>query len=498
MRKGTFSRRSAGHVPLIFTSFFAVSIFAWIPLPLAQGIKMSGGLTTSYERYDRWYEKEGGNEQVGEGRGEVATTAPVVALTEKYNRFRISPMIVLASVSAREELSIQYTPSFRYDYETYNHDVDHDLSARIKQSITSKWLLRLNERFLLTDKSSDQATTGTADTVNLSDTTKRRKYWTNNLGVVSEYGYWQDSLFSLGYTFGNLRNFDVESDSDFEDYDRHSGSASVGHRFDAIWKLTVSSSYVRGLYDNTSLKDTADADAANLNQDLSEYRAATVLESRFIEHNPLSLAYNYLGVDYDAAERQNQALHDMTLGWQWEISKFFSMNLGAGPSYQESAGQDGTWGYNANAKLKYALERGSVEASANRGYDVQNFTGTGENGRREFWQSRLAFNYEMLQDLSLKMFTQYRYEDQEDITGQTVMSTDSETATEDDQIVIEKDTFNRKRFGAGTSFGYLFSRWYTVNLSYDCLFQDSEKVHDTYDEHRLVLSLSMKKDLLSW
>lgn len=491
---------SAKSLWAILPPFLTVAILGWAPSTLARDYKVGGGLTTGYEFYDRQYNKDMSNESESIEGGKTIN-ASAAHPDERYNRFRIGPLIIVSSASARDELSLNYSPSFRYDYETSDHDVDHNLSAAFKRSITRDWLLKLTERYLLTDTSntsSMQNYTEKSSTVQISDNNGRRKYWTNDVGLVTEYGYWEDSLFSLGYTFGNYRNIDAEKDLNSGDYDRHEGSLSVSHRIDSIWRLTGSGNYVRGLYDVGGGDTVATETNKPSDKNVSEYGASTILESRLIEHNPLSLAYNFFRTDYDAADQSTVDLHDMTAGWLWEISKNFSMSMGGGPSFQKREGGDGNWSYNANAKVKYALEHGSLDFSANHGYQVQNFNGTNENGLSEFSQARLGFNYEILQDVSLGMFTSYRYEDQEEITDQPVVATESATTTEANQIITKTDIFNRQRFAAGTILGYKFARWYAMNLSYDYLLQDSEKVNDSYDEHRLVLSLSVQKELFNW
>jgi hypothetical protein len=497
MQQAGFLKNILRYLRSVIPPSLALVIFGMAQSIPARDLKVGGGLTTGYERYDRQYNKDVKAEQATEA-DEKKTTAPTAQANDKYDRIRISPIVTITSLSARDELSLRYSPGFRYDYETYDNDVDHDLNAGLKYSINRNWLLKLTERYLLTDSNIADNSIVTGSTVKLSDNKGRRQYWTNNLGFVSDYSYWQDSAFSLGYTFINLRNLNVIEGSSYEDFDRHVGLLSVAHRFDSIWKLTTSGNYVRGLYDAPEKTGVPADDEKSASKDLSEYRASTILESRYFEHNPLSLTYNFVRIDYDAVDQGTVDLHDMTAGWLWDISKDFSFGIGAGPSFQKKAGQSGSWGFNANTTVKYALERTAIALSLNRGYDVQNFTGTDEKGLREFWQSRLDFNHQILEGLALRIFTSYRNEDQEEITKQSIVVTDPEITTEDNRITTETDIINRQQLGAGTSLGYQFARWYSMNLSYNYLLQDSEKINDSYDEHRLILSLSVEKEMFNW
>lgn len=497
MQKKIIDRIISRHLGNIFPPFVAVAILGSVTLTFASDIKVSGGMSLGYEWYDRKYDKE---DQSVVPANEVGNVAGANGLSErkddKSNRFRIAPLIEVASVSARDDLSLHYSPSFRYDNETYTHDVDHDFTASIKRLLTRDWRLLLTEKYLLTDMVNDQYANGADTVVKLSNNGNRRKYWTNNASLASEYSYWESSLFSLGYNYGILENIDVTAGDNYENYDRHEAQFSVDHRYNSFWKQKVSGSYVRGLYDvNTAARA---ATGINGDNDLNEYRASTKLEAHLIEHHPMSLGYSYFDTEYDAADRSGGAIHDVTLGWQWLITKDWTYSLGGGPSYEKTEGQDGNWGYNANTALQYGFERGSLALSANRGYERQNFNGTNENGLSKFWQSRIDIKYEFLKDVSSQLFADYHYEDQEVVTGLLPVSTDSGETASITQATTVTDTFNRKRFSAGTSIGYKFWQWYTVTLSYDYAVQKSEQLNDSYDEHRIFLTLSMHTDLLNW
>ncbi len=495
MEKTKSKRSIAGCVGLVLPSFLTASLYGVVS-SLARDYKVSGGISVGYERYDRQYDKNTDSASVNSS-GEVTTTEDLTVLQDdEYDRLRAAPLVAITAISARDEASLRYSPSFRYDYDSYDHDLDHDLSAQVKRFISRDWQLKLTEKYLLTDAVIDQVSAAAETAVQLSDTTGRRKYWTNDLGFVSEYTYWEDSLFSFAYAYGILENIDVDSGSGYENYERHEGLLSVAHRLDSIWRMTVTAGYVRGLYDNVAADQTTAEE--NIDKDLGEYRASTMLEASLIDHHPLSLSYSYLAVDYDNNSLDTSSLQDVTLGWRWDISKELAVNLGGGPSYQLTEGQTGTWGYNARAGLQYAMEHSSIAVTASHGFDRQNFTGTNDNGLREFSQARVDYQIEIIKDVTLNVFTSYRYEDQEEITGQSAVAADVQATGVDDQIIFETEVFNRQRFLAGTRAGYRFWRWYTVNLSYDYVLQDSEKTGDSYDEHRLILSLSMEKELFSW
>lgn len=499
MRKLTIERRISGNLGNIILPFVTISIVSTISPTFANDVTISGGISVSYEKYDRQYENDAELITIQKNSGgETAVVADArVAEDDTADRFRFAPFIELAANSARDDLSLRYSPSFRYDIETYDNDVDHDLNASAKRMLTKDWRLLLSENYRLSDRVEDQYDTVTDNEVQLSDNERRRKYWTNSVKIVSEYTYLEGGLFSLGYNYGILENVDMADDDSYNNYDRHELQFSIHHRYNPIWKIIVAGGYVRGLFDDVGA-DERGTSGLQADNDLKEYRASTKLESNFIEYHPLSLGYSYYAVDYDADERNNGAIHDLTLGWQWLIDKDWTYSLGGGPSYVEKEGEDDTWGYNANTSLQYGFEKGSLALSATRGFSRQNFSGTEENGLSEFWQTRIDFTYQLREDLAWRLYTAYHYDEQDVVSHRLLEPTDSEESVDVNRYTTETDTFNRKRFSAGTGIGYTFWQWYSLALSYDYAVQDSEKVNDSYDEHRIFLTLSVQIDLLNW
>lgn len=478
---------------------------AW-PLS-AREVQVGGGIGSGYEHYSR-KDKKDNQEAAATADTNQAGEEDTSSNDQRYHRLRVSPLLVIKSESARDVLAFRYSPSVRYDIDDKEYDVDQDLDANFTYSLTRDWQVKINERYLLADQNiQDQTGTNTSKQTSdseLADNDGVRRYWKNNLSFSSVYTYWEDSSLTLGYSLGLLTHTEVGMGSSYEDYVRHTASLGLAHRFNSLWKLSADGNYSRGLFEaaEKSSSETAAETAAEEpdDNDLHEFRAATQLEARYFEHHLLSLKYGFVGVNYDDAERKTTTLNDLTAGWQWQLAKDTSLFLGAGPSYNKIEEQKGNWGYNANAKLRYGFNHSAFELSVAHGYDVQNFTGTNESGLRDYWLSRLDFSHHLVQDLSLKLFTTYRYEDQEEITEQLAATNDDDTATAgaDQEPLYQTEVFNRQRLGAGTSLAYTFARWYAVNLSYNYLIQDSEMIDDSYDEHRLIFSLSMERDLFRW
>lgn len=454
----------------ILPASLLLSVLAVPPCALARTVTISGGVSTGYEWYERKYDNDG-------------TAADPSYEDDKYSRFRIGPLFEIESLSARDEMRLNYAPSFYYDIDSYDHDVDHDLSAEYNRFITERWRILLAERYLLTDKTDDNAYIFPDNRTQIIDDNGRRQYWTNTLSLTSEYTYRQDSLFSLGYTYTIYEDVDSSALDDNNNYDRHSLFTSVAHRFNPIWKMSVFGEYVRGLYDDTpssmAIGDTSDSD-------VTEYHAGTTLESRLIEHHPLSLGYDISINEYDDADTPNSTIQNVNFGWTWEVSPERTFSLGGGPSYAKTEGQDGTWGYNANLSLQQAIERGSFGIAANHGFDQQNFNGTDQNGLQEYTQARVNFNYQLLENVSFGLFSSYRNEDLDTISRSPSLGG------------TQVETVNKKIFSAGTDLSYSFMRYYTATVSYSYANQDSEQMNDSYDEHQVALTLSYNKDFFHW
>lgn len=472
MKQITLFRVVKGSIYILPASLL-FSFLTPAPCTAARDLTISGGLSSSYE----WMERNYDNDAPG------ATTANK---DDKYSRLRIAPLIEVTSQSARDEILLHYSPSFRYDFDTYENDVDQDFSAEYNRFITQRWRLLLADRYRLTDEADDITAIDPVGNVQISDDEGRRQYWTNDLSISSEYTYWEGSVFTLGYIYTIYENEDSGPETDGENYDRHSFLASIGHRFNSIWKLSASGNYTRGLYDESDTILTGTGTGTGIDEDLTEYGASTSLQWSKIMHQVYSLGYSFSATEYDDSTRDGSTIHNGTLGWQWAVAEDLSVSLSGGPSYAETDGQSGEWGYNANASVQKEIERGSFGLALSHGFDQQNFDGTDENGLQEFTQLRADFNYQLLENVSVGLFSGYRYEDLDTITP--VLATGGTTM----------ETINKETLTAGTNLSYQFMRWYSLALSYTYTNLDSEEANDSYDEHQVALTLSYNKDFFHW
>jgi hypothetical protein len=332
----------------------------------------------------------------------------------------------------------------------------------------------------------------------LSNDEGRRKYKSNSLQLLSEYGYREDSIFSFGYNYGILRNDEVDTDQ-YQDFDRHEARLSLDHRLNPDWKATLVGGYVRGLFDEPSQDDTETAALIEEpSDDLNEYHAEAGIAYEGIVYHPLSLDYGLAIYDYDDEGQSDSEIHDLTFGWIWEHSPHLTYNAAAGPSYATTDGQDDTWGYNGELGADYALEHGRFGLSVVKGLERRNFTGeVDENGLIDFWDVRTDFSYRLLESTTLSLFAGYRDEDQDEVVqvGTSLPPpTDSVQQLENDLI----ETVTTQRYYTGVSVKYSFWQWYALDLSYKYADQTSDDPEDEYDEHQVMLTLSFSTDFWRW
>ena len=103
MQRFVIANNKSKYLCTVIQSFLAISIFGATQSLAARDFKVGGWLTTGYERYDRQYNKDENAEQANGADGKQATASTAQA-ADNYDRFRISPLFTVTSLSARDEL----------------------------------------------------------------------------------------------------------------------------------------------------------------------------------------------------------------------------------------------------------------------------------------------------------------------------------------------------------------------------------------------------------
>lgn len=434
---------------------------------------LTGGIGTFYDYSDQNYDS---------GRSSSDT----------YSRIGLRPMINFSSTGEKDSFLLKASPSIKYDLEESETDWDSNLSVAADRFINKSWQVNFSDTYIRSDyydqgtNSASQPVDPTSGVVEVSNPTLstdlgRRQYWTNTLNVGSNYFYQQDSYVRAGFNYNVLRN-DQSGIDGYDDYDRYVVNLADVHRFSPRWRTTADFNYVIGNYDNL-VDSTTILSNDQLSQDLNEYRLLLSVDNNSITHNPLSLYYNYIDTDYDEPLRSDVYIHQMRATWTKEFSPHLYTKLGAGPSYGKSEGNDAQWGYNGVAELNYLIEHGFVNFKVDKRYDIQNFSGNYERGAVDTWNSTLSFQYLLLQDLRASGSLAYINEDHKYQFSDTGNLPDS---------------YQKDRYIAGVGLGYNFWQNYTMGIDYTYINQDSDQIDDSYDEHRVLLTLSWQKELYRW
>ncbi|MGB5230810.1 MAG: hypothetical protein WBN83_04745 [Desulfoprunum sp.] len=476
-------------------------------------VAVRGGLSTGVDIYDRQYTAS--PEEL------EAAGVTVDDDEDDYQRILIRPLIAIDRSTERSSLGLSYQPGFYYDYDNEEDGVNHAASLSYRNQMSKAWTLSVIDNLLQSDIAEDTAVTetsaapqdsgatatpaaaGQSEGDRITDKEGRRKYTTNTLQFLSDYAYGQDSVFSLGYDYGILRN-DNGVDDEYQDFDRHQASIALAHRLDREWKASLGGRYVRGLYDEPDNGTAATATesqtgdvAKEPSDDLKEYYADAGVEYDGIARNPLSLDYGLAVYDYDDAARGDSEIHDLTFGWRWNRSPHVTYNLGAGPSYATTDGQDDTWGYNGEIGADYTIERGRFHLGVQKGLERRNFTGeVDENGLIDYWDGRADFSYQLLESTTVALFAGYRDEDQDEVVPGSASLPPLDAAQQLENDLIE--TVTTQRFYTGCSLRYSFWQWYALDLSYRYADQTSDDPGDEYDEHQIMLTLSYATDFWQW
>lgn len=481
-------------------------VLALIVLPttlLARVNTMTTGLSTSYDFYDR--------------RSEPAETDPATTLPagnaidsddDDYSRIAVSPLLDFISDSQENHFELRVAPSIKYDLLGSQTDWDSDLFASATHSLNKLWQLNISNAYLRSDYQNTQfEKTAAADTQSNQDTTPelssdlgRVRYWRNTLLAGSTYSYDQASKIYIGGDFIVLRNDASETDS-YEDYNRYAFHLNNDHLFNDTWKTITNLSLVRGEYEPTNLETPAESNTIvpetvstvgtnNLSNDLTEYHFQATVENHQFLHNTLSLNYNYIGAHYDEALIDTSEIHQSRLSWRREFSQRLNTTLGAGPSYEKTAGYDANWGGNGIAEVNYLIQHGSFTFGVEKRYDVDNFSGTDERGIIDYWDTHLLLNYQLSDHLSINGRVIYRYEDRTD----SIVSPDDASTSDTSALT----TYHKDKITTGLGLRYDFLQYYSAGLNYTFTSQDSERIEDEYDDHRLLFTLSWKQEWLRW
>ncbi len=495
-----------------------------------------GAVSVRYDHQDRTYDNNGSamtvtdapdGDVVAQGVGNAtAGNRPEILVLEDRNGDRrdylLSPRLTFSSTGISDVVEFTYSPAVHYDHLDETTDIDHDFGLRLEKNLTRNWLVTLNNHFFLGEDPLRDEELRTADSApaagespppepavgsppaepdqTLTERFGRRRYWTNTMDAISEYTYGEDRLVSIGYTFDVLRNNDGDIGG-YTDYDRHTGDLQLHHRFNRTWSAESEAGYTRGLFDepNVLVITQPEGETGVIDsEDLKEYNFRLRGTYDTSSHYHLFTEYSYLGTDYDSSLRQDSDIHNLALGFNYDISQHLHATISGGPTWVTRDNSSTETDYNAYGGITWDFLHGTATLFADKSYTQDNFDGRG-SGLTDSWDTGVALDYQLTRDLTATMSANYSHDQRKQLPlSQTVIIVDQEQPAPTEPGQFE---YTEKDYDAGVSLTYTFLRWYTLTGGYRYYNHDSDlnaNGADSYHEHRAYIELAVNKELFRW
>ena len=528
--------KNQGWKQIILPAAVVILIAMTAATVLARQNIVIGAISIRYDHEDRTYDNNGpamavadgsAGDVVAEGVGNAtAGNRPEIIVLEDRSGDRrdylLSPRLTFSSTGISDVVEFTYSPAVHYDHLDETTDLDHDFGLRLEKNLTRNWTVTLNNHFFLGDDPLRDEELRTADSTpaagepappepevgsppaepdqTLTERFGRRRYWTNTMDATSGYTYGEDRFFSIGYTFDVLRNDDADIGG-YTDYDRHTGDFQLHHRFNRKWSAETEVGYTRGLFDepNVLVIIQPEGEAGVIDsEDLKEYNFRIRGTYDTMSHYHLFTEYSYLGTDYDSSLRQDSDIHNLSLGFNHDISQHLHVTMSGGPSWVARDNSSTETDYNAYGGITWDFLHGSATLFADKSYVQDNFDGRG-SGLTDSWDTGVTLGYQLTRDLTATMSASYSHAQRQQLPlSQTVVILDREQPAPAEPEQFE---YTEKDYDAGFSLTYTFLRWYSLTGGYRYYKHDSDlnaDGADSYHEHRAFIELAVNKELFRW
>lgn len=285
----------------------------------------------------------------------------------------------------------------------------------------------------------------------------RKRFWTNNVAVRSEYEFAKDSIFTAGYSYTALDNTTgSQSDSGI-----HKPNLALTYRFNPEWLAELGLGYTKRDFDTAEDNST---DHANLG-----------FTFKPDQDNIYSAAYTYDDTDFDN-DSSDQTDHSLQMKLQRAIDSKTSFNATFDTSYlrRDTSRDERDVNLGLNLSRNYELSTVSLSGSANLAED--DAAGSWNRARRS-WQLRGNMTYQIMENLSAEGYA---------ACEKRFAWTNSTKNTYDDLT-------------AGVSISRTFMKFFIFSLRYDYHLYDSDNAGiDDYVDHRLAFTISAAKELWRW
>ncbi len=292
----------------------------------------------------------------------------------------------------------------------------------------------------------------------LSNSSSRRRHWTNDFVFETEYEYARDSSIRLGYGYSMLDSRSAEMSESYE----HRPSFGLSYRFNPKWRASVDYELTRTQYDEEN--------------DFTGNDTTVTLEYILSASDYFDFSYDYSTSSYDG---DGTDLVDQIgeLGWYHDFTSHLHLSTNIDANYLDREISGDEAGTGLSVGLTWDLPRGSLALGGSGDYAQIKRNGSWEDIRGS-WSLDGAVSYELMQGLAATFDLSYekRYEW---------------------PLVADDSTFDD--YGTGIVLSYTFFRWYTISLDYGFhkLVTHSSPIDD-YQEHTVMLSFVAAKDLFRW
>ncbi len=458
----------------------------------ARQVVLGSLITVGYDFNDREYD-DGTGEEEDEPKEDVLTS-----------ELLIKPDISFVSRSESNSFTLRYVPILKHELVKSENSVSHDLFMEVSEKFTEKWSIKLSERFLSSDdprdrkdeEDDDSEEGGTESSLLMSlDDNDRHGYIRNDVSLVTSYFFGKNSLVSLAYDYDLLRNDDTGVGG-YEDYDKHTLWSIAEYRFDPIWKISLRGEFIIGLFEPADYEESDEpleaavggidmGSAGDVSEDVREYHGTVKVEMDYFRHNPLSLEYRIVGIDYFEGLQDDLIIHEGTIVWKHIFSAGHTFSLGGGPSFRDTEDTNELWEYNATLDYRYPFERGYVQFSLDKGLEQDNFSEVDDRGFVDSWLFSGTVSYHFFEKLSGEFRLSYKEEERSDLN----------IVYEDERFTNEgEENYHVDKYSASIRFLYSFLIDYGLEIKYSFTSLDSELELEDYQEHRVQVSLKYQTE----
>ena len=300
----------------------------------------------------------------------------------------------------------------------------------------------------------------------------RQPYLTNYADFSFSHQFGPDDSIVISYGNGIRHDFSSSRNYQSSEYMRHTPSATITYWFNPGWGIEL-----EGTYDQGNFKDQSDTKSGT-----ARFR----LNHRFNPHTTMFYQYSFYTISYDEDETvssedtgfsQDYDTHDMVIGFNYSLSRDFSIECHAGGVVQVMDQGDKTPHFSGGLSLNKTFQHGSIRLYGESGQAQGVFTNDSV-GPSFFFETGLSGTYQILERLGCNAYVSFRRDN--------FKAADNDYAT-------GSSSGHDDNYGAGAGINWAPYTWLRFNLSYSFNHLDSGRdaglYNNSYYENRGMLNI---------